>query len=90
MTYRETMNFGVKFLEEADILDAKTDAWLLFEAAGKIDRAFYYLHMEDEIPTEVFHEYELALKKGRSIFRFNISSGKQSLWDCRLKSIPMC
>ena len=63
MTYREALSLGEKILSMAEITEVKTDAWLLLEMAAKIDRSFYYLHMEDEIPTEQLGEYEAALKK---------------------------
>lgn len=45
----------------ADVADAKIDAWLLLEMVCKIDRSFYYLHMEDEVAEEQLSEYEIAL-----------------------------
>ncbi len=63
MTYREAVNYGSQMLAMADIAESKTDAWLLLEMACRIDRSFYYLHMEEELPEEQFSEYEIALKK---------------------------
>lgn len=63
MTYRETVNLGEKVLSMADIAEAKTDAWLLLEMVCKIDRSFYYLHMEEEMPEEQMSEYQIALRK---------------------------
>lgn len=63
MTYREAIALGEKVLAMADIVEAKTDAWLLLEMACKIDRSFYYLHMEEDLPEEQLSEYEIALKK---------------------------
>lgn len=63
MTYREALSLGEKVLSMAEITEVKTDAWILLEMAAKIDRSFYYLHMEDEIPAEQLKEYEWALKK---------------------------
>ena len=63
MTYREAVNYGSQVLAMADIAESKTDAWLLLEMACRIDRSFYYLHMEEELPEEQFSEYEIALKK---------------------------
>lgn len=60
MTYREAINLGEKVLNMAD---AKIDAWLLLEMVCKIDRSFYYLHMEDEVAEEQLSEYEIALRK---------------------------
>ena len=63
MTYRETVNLGEKVLSMADIAEAKTDAWLLLEMVCKIDRSFYYLHMEEDMPEEQMSEYQIALRK---------------------------
>lgn len=63
MTYREAIDLGEKVLAMADIADAKTDAWLLLEMVCRIDRSFYYLHMEEELPEEQLSEYQIALRK---------------------------
>lgn len=63
MTYREAISLGEKILNMAEIVDAKTDAWLLLETVCKIDRGFYYLHMEEDLTEEQVSEYEIALKK---------------------------
>ena len=63
MTYREAISLGEKILGMAGIADVKTDAWLLLEMACKIDRNFYYMHMNEDITDEQLKEYEIALKK---------------------------
>lgn len=63
MTYREAIKLGEKALLVAGVMDAKTDAWLLLEMVCKIDRAFYYMHMEEDLPEEQVSEYEIAIKK---------------------------
>lgn len=63
MTYREAINLGEKILTAASIADAKNDAWLLLEMVCKIDRSFYYLHMEEDLLEEQISEYEIALRK---------------------------
>lgn len=63
MTYREAIGLGEKILTMAGIVDVKTDAWMLLEMAAKIDRSYYYMHMDDEISKEQLGEYECALKK---------------------------
>lgn len=63
MTYREALNLGEKVLNLAKIDDAKMDAWLLLSMVCKIERSFYYLHMEEDLPEEELKEYEIALKK---------------------------
>lgn len=63
MTYRELISLGEKVLEMAGIADVKTDAWLLLEMVCKIDRNFYYMHMDEDISEEELREYEIAVKK---------------------------
>lgn len=63
MTYREAIAHGEKVLEISHIADAKTDAWLLMEMSCKIDRKFYYMHMEEELSDDLLKEYELVIKK---------------------------
>lgn len=63
MTYREAVKRGEEILTKASIADAKNDAWLLLELACKIDRSFYYLHMEEDLSEEQVSEYEIVLKK---------------------------
>lgn len=63
MTYQETVKRGEQVLSMAGIDDFKTDAWLLLEMVCKIDRGFYYMHMEDDLPEEQLSEYEITLRK---------------------------
>ncbi len=63
MTYREAVALGEKTLTMAGIADVKTDVWMLLEMVAKIDRNFYYMHMNDEITQEQLVEYESVLKK---------------------------
>lgn len=63
MIYREAMKLGENILHMADVTDARTDAWLLLEQVCRIDRSFYYLHMEEDLAEEQLSEYKIALKK---------------------------
>ena len=63
MIYREAMKLGENILHMADVTDARTDAWLLLEQVCRIDRSFYYLHMEEDLAGEQLSEYKIALKK---------------------------
>lgn len=63
MTYREAVEHGEEVLKMAGICDAKTDAWLLFEMAAKIDRNFYYMYLNETVSAKTLEEYECALKK---------------------------
>lgn len=63
MTYQKALKQGEAFLREHGIEDAVTDSWLLLAMACRIDRNFYYLHMQKELPGEQKEAYETALKK---------------------------
>ena len=63
MTYREAIKLGESILQKADITDAKNDAWLLLAMACKIDRTYYYVHMDEELTTEQTREFQSVLKK---------------------------
>lgn len=63
MTYREAIKLGEEVLSMANVADAKTDAWLLLSMVCRMERSFYYLHMEEDLPEEELKEYEIALKK---------------------------
>lgn len=63
MTLREALIFGEKLLSQADIMDSKNDAWLLLSKANKMDRTYYYTHLEDELLPEQWAEYDNLLKK---------------------------
>ncbi len=47
----------------AGIKEARNDAWLLLAALCKIDRSFYYLHMEEAAGQEQVREYQQLIKK---------------------------
>jgi release factor glutamine methyltransferase len=63
MTYQEALSLGERILGMADIEDAKNDAWWLLEMVCKIDRSFYYMHLDEELLEEQVSEYENTLKK---------------------------
>lgn len=63
MTFREAFAYGEEQLNTAGIVDARTDAWLLLTFICKIDRTFYYSHMDEEMSKAQFAEYENVLGK---------------------------
>ena len=63
MTYREAMVLGEKTLNEAGIVDAKNDAWLLLAMACRMDHTFYYMHMDEEMPEDAQHEFDGLIRK---------------------------
>ena len=77
MTYRETIASGEKILSEAGIADARNDAWLLMAMACKIDHTFYYMHMDEEMPEESEHEFDVLIKKRAERVPLQYITGEQ-------------
>lgn len=77
MTFREAMSFGEKKLNTAGIVDAKTDAWILLTYVCKIDRTYYYVHMDEEMSPELLAEYEAILNKRTEHVPLQYITGEQ-------------
>jgi release factor glutamine methyltransferase len=77
MTYREAIVFGEETLKEANIIDAKNDAWLLLAMACKIDHTYYYMHMDEGMPQETYHEFEMLVKKRAERVPLQYITGEQ-------------
>ena len=63
MTFRGAIAFGEEKLNMAGVADARTDAWLLLAFICKINRTYYYMHMEDVLSDVQFEEYKSVLNK---------------------------
>lgn len=77
MTFREAIRFGEEKLNIAGIEDAKHDAWLLLTFICKIDRTFYYVHMDEDMPVEQEAEYENVLNKRAEHVPLQYITGEQ-------------
>ncbi len=77
MTFREAMCFGEEKLNTAGIVDAKSDAWLLLTYVCKIDRTFYYVHMDEAMDPELLAEYEAILNKRAEHVPLQYITGEQ-------------
>ena len=77
MTFREAMCYGEEKLNSAGIVDAKSDAWLLLTYVCKIDRTFYYVHMDEEMSSELLAEYEAILNKRAEHVPLQYITGEQ-------------
>ena len=77
MTFREAICFGEEKLNIAGIEDAKHDAWLLLTFICKIDRTFYYVHMDEEMAAEQAAEYENVLNKRAEHVPLQYITGEQ-------------
>lgn len=77
MTFREAICFGEEKLNIAGIEDAKHDAWLLLTFICKIDRTFYYVHMDDDMTVEQVAEFESVLMKRAEHIPLQYITGEQ-------------
>lgn len=77
MTYRKAFSLGESVLEKANIADAKNDAWLLLAMACKVDHTFYYMHVDEEMPEEQAHEYEVLIRKRAEHVPLQYITGEQ-------------
>ena len=77
MTFREAFAYGEEKLNTVGIVDARNDAWLLMTFVCKIDRTFYYSHMDGEMPEEQFSEYENVLGKRAEHIPLQYITGEQ-------------
>ena len=77
MTFREAISFGERQLNNAGIVDARNDAWLLLTYVCKIDHTFYYVHMDEEMRVEQVAEYESVLSKRAEHVPLQYITGEQ-------------
>ena len=77
MKYRDVLAWGEKILKDADIADAKVDAWRLLAMACHIDHTYYYMHMEEELAQEQKHEFEVLLMKRAEHIPLQYITGEQ-------------
>lgn len=64
-SFEEILRQGEKALTEADITDARLDAWLLMEYVFGISRAWYYVHSRDKADETRALEYEALVQRRR-------------------------
>ncbi|MBQ2901021.1 MAG: peptide chain release factor N(5)-glutamine methyltransferase [Lachnospiraceae bacterium] len=77
MTFREAISYGERQLNNAGIVDARNDAWLLLTYVCKIDHTFYYVHMDEEMDVEQVAEYESVLSKRAEHVPLQYITGEQ-------------
>ena len=85
MTYRDMIASGEKILSEAGIADARNDAWLLMAMACKIDHTFYYMHMDEEMPEESEHEFDVLIKKRAERVPLQYITGEQEFMGLKFR-----
>lgn len=77
MTYCEAVAVGEKILNNVGISDSRIDSWLLLEMACRIDRNFYYMHMDEEMTSEQIEEFKSLLKKRGEHIPLQYITGEQ-------------
>ncbi len=77
MTYKETIDLGIRILRLAGIEEAENDAWLLLSKECKMNRTDYYMHMQDEILPEQLNEYKVLVKKRAERVPLQYITGEQ-------------
>ena len=85
MKYREAMQEGEKILQEAGIVDAKNDAWLLLAMVCKVDHTYYYMHMEEELMLEQQDEYRVVIRKRAEHVPLQYITGEQEFMGLPFK-----
>lgn len=85
MTYREAIEWGATVLSESAIDNPNLDAWYLLQMVCKIERSFYYLHEEEELPPEEKREYELAVEKRAEHVPLQYIIGEQEFMGLNFK-----
>jgi len=62
-TLQQALSDGKQQLENQGIKDAALDAWLLLEYVCKINRSYYYVHMEEWMTEENQKEYDQLIRQ---------------------------
>lgn len=63
MTYKEAYDYGISSLNAAKISEADIDAWYLLEHVAKINRTWFILNKQEDIPDNIKKDYEAVIAK---------------------------
>lgn len=85
MTFMQAEKKGEELLSAAGVADARIDAWLLLEAVAKIDRSFYFTHLNAEVEPEVLTEYDRVIEKRAEHVPLQYITGEQEFMGMKLK-----
>lgn len=86
MNYREAVKETETYLAESGIEDASVDAWYLLEyvicqkSGEKPGRTWYLMHREEEIPEEIYREYQIISEKRRQHIPLQHLTGEQEFF----------
>lgn len=85
MNYRDATEWGSTVLDQAGVTESKLDAWLLLETVCKINRTFYYSHLEEAMTLEQQSEYEIAIRKRAERIPLQYITGEQEFMGLNFK-----
>ena len=77
MTFREAIVFGEEKLNNAGIIEARNDAWLLLSFVCKINMTYYYVHMEEPLSEIQEEEYKSVVSKRAERVPLQYITGEQ-------------
>ena len=60
--YVDLLSYGKSYLQQHHVLDAELDAWYLLEHIIGHDRSWYFLHMQEQVPSDMEEEYKRLLQ----------------------------
>ena len=69
-SYKEMLRKAAELLAAAEVPDAGVDAWYLMEHVTGMNRATYFLKVEEEMPPAEQEAYEKLLEKRRGKVNF--------------------
>ena len=88
MTYQRAIAWGEETLKNKNIADARHDAWTLLTMVCKIDKTFYYMHMDEELSLEQASEYESVIRKRAEHIPLQYITGEQEFMGLNFKVSP--
>lgn len=77
MTFKDVLKLGEEILSNAQIADAKIDAWLIMEWVAKISKADYFLRMNENVGEEIATEYFALIKRRAERIPLQYITGEQ-------------
>ena len=60
--YVDLLSYGKSYLQQHHVLDAELDAWYLLEHIIGHDRSWYFLHMQEQVSSDMEEKYKRLLQ----------------------------
>lgn len=88
LTLKETLEEGIKILQNAHIEEAALDAWYLLEYVAEITRAEYYAHPDRVLSVEQGMQYKSLLEQRAERIPLQHITGEQEFMGLTFKVNP--